>query len=119
MSSESDEARFRRNLGPRLRALREFHGLDSGQWAKALGLEKATWDNYESGRRGIPYHILARVAHVAGVPIGLLFLGWVSPISDEQAKALTAAFPVMKETAWEPSQDDWQALRAARQPTKN
>lgn len=113
--ADAEEKQFTKNLAQRLRAVRDFYGLTQQEWATILQLRPDAISHYEQGDRGVPYYVLARVALVAQIPVGLLLLGRVSPISDKRIEALQRTHPVMTETAWRPSEKDCRALRAILQ----
>lgn len=102
-------------MGKRLQAIRDSYGLTRKDWAAALGLGEDVIFQYENGARGVPFYVLARVALVAQIPIGLLLLGRISPITDKRIEGLNRTHPVMKETEWKPKEEDCRAVKAIQQ----
>ena len=60
-------------VGNNLKKMRELNGFTQDDMAKALGINRSAYSNYESGLREMPYDILDKVGNFLGCETYLLF----------------------------------------------
>lgn len=58
----------KKDLGEKLRALREDYDLTQGQVAEALKIDRSTYSNYELGKSNPKLDKLVKLAHIFNVP---------------------------------------------------
>ena len=56
----------------RIRDCREDKDWTQAQVAEYLGIDQRTYSNYETGRRGIPVHLLIALSKLYGVSVDYL-----------------------------------------------
>lgn len=60
-------------VGENLKKIREKNGFTQEKLAKAIGLNRSTYSNYESGIRDIPYDVVERISNLLGFEAYLLY----------------------------------------------
>lgn len=64
-----------KEIGVRIKELRELSNITVEEMAKYLGVPEETYKRYETGEEDIPASILFEAAHKLGVDMGLLLTG--------------------------------------------
>lgn len=60
-------------IGENLKKIRELSGFTQEQVAKAIGIERSAYSNYEGGTREVPYNILENISNLFGCEPFILF----------------------------------------------
>lgn len=60
-------------IGENLKKIREVSGFTQEQVAKAIGIERSAYSNYEGGTREVPYNILENISNLFGCEPFILF----------------------------------------------
>ena len=60
-------------VGNNLKKLRDLSGFTQSEVAKAVGIERSAFSNYEEGTREVPYNILEKLSNLFGCEASLLF----------------------------------------------
>lgn len=60
-------------IGENLKKIRELSGFTQEQTAKAIGIERSAYSNYEGGTREIPYGILESISNLFGCEPFILY----------------------------------------------
>lgn len=77
-----------------LREARERLGLSQEAAAEAVGINRVLLSYYETGRRQVPFTVLAALARLYGIPVTALLEGKVGQVGDEvPAEVLYRAAP--------------------------
>lgn len=64
-----------KEIGLRIRELRELSDINVQEMAKYLKISLETYQEYEDGKKDVPASILFEIAHQLGVDMGLLLTG--------------------------------------------
>lgn len=88
-----------RIVGNNLKQLRELNGYTQDDMAKALGISRSAYSNYESGIREMPFQLLDRTGNFLGCETYLLF----EESEEAQNELLATAFRLssLSETDYE------------------
>ena len=73
MDTEGNTAAIRRNLGLRIRDLREGQGLSQYKFSAMVGLERTYLIDVEKGRRNVAIDNLIKISQGLGVELSYLF----------------------------------------------
>ena len=57
-----------------LAAVRVNANQSQAEWARTLGVSKASVGNYETGRCEPPYTVIRKMSEVSGIPIDCIFV---------------------------------------------
>lgn len=80
-----------KNVGERLRAIRESNNLSPSQMADLLGVERTYWTRWEKGHRPIPTPEAAKLTEMFEVDLDYILVGNTKSVPAEVQAALRAA----------------------------
>lgn len=64
-----DEVQFKKDIGSKLKQLRTGVGIKQAELAVAVGLERTSITNIESGKQMVTIPVLYRICHVLGIAV--------------------------------------------------